>query len=291
MALNNETVLTVVVATFGGLAGLYGALQSYLNNRKTRQLTLEMLMTKLDLDFQYEIIETDAKKILHGTITLKNLGNTNLRVPEFSIEGKDRSKEFAKAYDGEDFTAANDFELKQFIGVSNSHLVKFGRSARSFFISHEDNIYGQRKGETRVRSLDFRDNIAYYISRKTEALKEAMAFSGETRNFGDFFFKETLSREIRGMELFPGAERTQEFMFEYTGNGVLYLNAETTALRMLQSSVDAFEDLKNLGEELLNTKAMTTEQEDRFRSLAKASLMPESKELEKQKETFLIFLK
>ncbi|MFQ5980181.1 MAG: hypothetical protein ACE5OZ_18770 [Candidatus Heimdallarchaeota archaeon] len=291
MALIDDTVLTLAVASFGGLAGLYGALQSYLNNRKTRQLTLEMLMTKLDLDFQYEIIESDAKKVLHGTITLKNLGNTNLRVPEFSFEGKDRSEEFSKAFDGEDFAAANNFEIKQFIGVSNSHLVKFGRSARSFFISHEDKIYGQRKGETRVRSLDFRENIARYISRKTEALREAMASSDESKSFGDLFFKEALSKEIRGMELFPGAEKTQEFMFEYSGNGVLYLNAETTALRMLQSSVDAFEELKTLGAELLHTEAMTTEQENRFQSLAKASLMPESKELEKQKETFLIYLK
>lgn len=287
----DETILTIAVAAFGGLAGLYGALQSYLNKRKTRQLTLEMLMTKLDIDFHYETIEMPERKVLHGIITLKNHGATNLRIPEFSFEGKDRSQEFAQAYEGDDFSAATDFTIERFMGVSNSHLVTFGKSPQSFFISHSDNIYSQRKGETRVRSLDFDENISRYISGKVQALKGAMASNDQGKSFASLFFKEALGKEIRGMELFPGAEKTQEFLLEYTGSGVIYLNCETTTLRMLQSSIDAFEKLKSLGEELLTTKTMTPEQEQHFNLLAKASLMPESKELEKQKETFLIYLK
>ncbi|MHA2272196.1 MAG: hypothetical protein ACXACI_10060 [Candidatus Hodarchaeales archaeon] len=294
MALIDDTIITIGVAAFGGLAGLYGALQSYLNKRKTRQLTLEMLMTKLDIDFRYETIEMPKRKVLHGIITLKNHGATNLRIPEFSFEGKDRSKEFAQAYEGDegdDFSAATDFAIERFMGVSNSHLVTFGKSPQSFFISHSDNIYSQRKGETRVRSLDFDENIARYISGKLQALKEALASNDQGESFASLFFKTALGKEIRGMELFPGAEKTQEFLLEYTGNGVLYLNCETTTLRMLQSSIDAFEELKSLGEELMTAKTMTPDQERQFQSLAKASLMPESKELEKQKETFLIYLK
>jgi hypothetical protein len=286
-----EEMATVVVAFFGGVAGLYGAIQSWLNQRKTRQLTLEMMMTKLDIDFDYDIIETADTKVLHGIITLRNLGNTNLRVPEFSFEGKDRTEEFIKAYRGNDFSSANNFEIGRFIGVSNSHLVSFGRESRSFFVSHTDQIYGRRMDGTRVRILDFDENISQYISEKTQTLKDAMtSTSANEKSFAELFFKEALSKEIRGLELFPGAAKTQEFMFEYTGQGVLYLDAETTSLRMLQSSVDAFEQLKNLGEELLSQNTMTPEHEARFCSLAKMSLMPESRELEKQKETFLIYL-
>ena len=159
----DEQLATIGAAFVGGIAGLYGGIQSWLTRRKTRQLTLEMLMTKLDMDFKYETYEIDDhKKVLHGIVTLKNLGNTNIRIPEFRIEGEDRAKQFAKAYQGDDYSAANTYEFQRFGGVNNSHLVKFGRrNSRSYFISYNDNIYTQREG--RVRVLDMSSNISSYI--------------------------------------------------------------------------------------------------------------------------------
>ncbi len=285
MATDPELIFALIGAFVGVGTGGYGAIQSWITQRKTRQISLEMLMTKIDMSFSYNIFELDDHKVLHGIITFKNLGTTNLRIPEFQIDGEDRSKQFAKAYQGEDFSAVNNFEIQRFSGVNNSHLVKFGMTgSRSFFIKYTDNIYSKREG--RVRILDMKSNISRYISEKIEKMKES-----DRESLQEYFFKTTLGKEIRGFQLFPGAEKTQEFMLEYEGTGVCYLNVETTTVRMLQSSIDEYERLKSLGDEIVQLGRLDLEHEEKFRNLTQSSLTPASKELERQKETFLVYLK
>ena len=100
-----------------------------------------------------------------------------------------------------------------------------------------------------------------------------------------------LGKELRGFEIFAGGEKTQEFVIEYSGSGLLYINVETTALRMLKSSIDAYENIKKWGSVALADKKINSSEENLFSKITREILTPASDEFNKEKETFLILLK
>ena len=67
-------------AILGGVGGAYGTIQSWLTQRKMKQVDVERLTTRLDLDFQYSTISTPDYKLLHGVVLLENKGETNLKI-------------------------------------------------------------------------------------------------------------------------------------------------------------------------------------------------------------------
>lgn len=276
----------MAVGGTGGVAGLYGAFQSWLTKRKTRQLMIELLMTKLDIDLSYEIInkKEDDFKVLKGVVTFKNLGQTNLRITELDIEVEDRAKKFAEVYKG-NFDPATDFEIKRFTGVSNSHLVTFGlmENQRGLFMKQTDAIFTQREGRTRILSV--KDNISKYIAATLQRMKETLSEKNSDA-FQRYYFKETLGSDLRGFQVFPGGHKTQKFLIDYRGSGVLYMNAEVTTIRVLQSPIDAHEHLKDWGVQVLNTGSLEVSQEEKFKTLASSILKPASDDFQREKETF-----
>jgi hypothetical protein len=90
--------------------------------------------------------------------------------------------------------------------------------------------------------------------------------------------------------VFPGGEKSQEFLFEYSGSGVLYMNVEVTPIRVLQSGIDSYEHLKGWGDTVHRTGNFDTNQEEKFKKLATSILNPASDGFQREKETFLLYL-
>lgn len=283
---NIQLIISLIFGALGLIAGLYGAIQSWFTKKRTKQLELEYLLAKLDIDFDYNLVNLNNRKIIKGKVIFKNLGNTNLRITELEINGENRNTKFAKTYQGENkLDLDTNFQIKNFLGVSNIHVVKFGDKDNNFFIKITDDIFVQREGKRRILSV--KENVNTYINSNIESLKDKLQ-SNDLENFENLLFKNMLGKDLRGLEIFPGGEKTQEFVLEYTGSGLYYLNVETTALRMFKSDIFAIEEIKKIGVEFMNNKEITTSNEGVFAKKLQKILTPASDEFLKEKETFLI---
>ncbi|MHA1991830.1 MAG: hypothetical protein ACW981_02420 [Candidatus Hodarchaeales archaeon] len=285
-----ELVLSIIIGSFGAVVGLYGAIQSWLTKRKTKQLELELLVTKLDIDLTYDTEVFGDKKILNGKIIFKNLGNTNLRITELDIAGEDRSNKLIESQeDDQQVGSGNNYNLKNILGVSNSHLIKHSLDQKTFILKQSDEVFVLREG--RIRILNVRKNISNYISNTLEKIN--FFFNQEEGNklFSEFYFKQTLGSDLRGFEIFPGGEKTQEFIIEYENSGIVYVNVETTTLRMLKTDINTYEKMKIWGDSVLNNKEVASTDQKIFTNLAELILTPVSDEFHREKETFLILLK
>jgi len=294
----SETLLAVL----GGIGGAYGALQSWLTRRKMRQVEEEMLAPKLDIDFRYNIVLGQEFDLLHGIVSFENKGATNVKIIRLNIDVRDRSNEFSQSYlkhspDSDDGfePLKGGFELLNIVGLNNYKLVNFSNSSsgRSFRIFKRDNIYAREK-EKKMRDIEDIDrNIQTFIEEKIDQLRDFLRekigpeFREELRRL---IFVETIGKELRGIQIFPNAVLHQEFIVKYKGSGILYCNVETSTIRVLQDTIDYIEDYKVLGDRIFKNQTLDENTNDQLVKVLENILSPESHEIHKQKETFLVYL-
>jgi len=294
----NETLLAVL----GGIGGAYGALQSWLTKRKMRQVEEEMLAPKLDIDFRYDIVPGQEFNLLHGVVSFENKGATNVKIIRLNIDGRDRSNEFSQSY-LKDNSASDDgfeplkggFELLSIVGLNNYKLVNFSNftSRRAFRIFKQDNIYARGKTKKMVDVEDIDRNIQTYLEEKIEQIRDSLRkkndpeFREELRRL---IFIETLGKELRGIQIFPNAVLNQEFIVKYKGSGILYCNVETSTIRVLQDTIDYIENYKALGEKIFKNQTLDENTRNQLVNVINNIISPESHEIHKQKENFLVYL-
>ena len=294
----NETLLAVL----GGIGGAYGALQSWLTKRKMRQVEEEMLAPKLDIDFRYDIVPGQEFNLLHGVVSFENKGVTNVKIIRLNIDGRDRSNEFSQSY-LKDNSASDDgfeplkggFELLSIVGLNNYKLVNFSNftSRRAFRIFKQDNIYARGKTKKMVDVEDIDQNIQTYLEEKIEQIRDSLRkkndpeFREELRRL---IFIETLGKELRGIQIFPNAVLNQEFIVKYKGSGILYCNVETSTIRVLQDTIDYIENYKALGEKIFKNQTLDENTRNQLVNVINNIISPESHEIHKQKENFLVYL-
>ena len=294
----SETLLAVL----GGIGGAYGALQSWLTRRKMRQVEEEMLAPKLDIDFRYDIVPGQEFNLLHGVVSFENKGATNVKIIRLNIDVRDRSEEFSQSY-LKDNSASDDgfeplkggFELLSIVGLNNYKLVNFSNSTsrKAFRIFKQDNIYAREKTKKVVDVDDIDWNIQTYVKEKIEQISDSLRKKSDPDSREELrrlIFIETLGKELRGIQIFPNAVLNQEFIVKYRGSGIIYCNVETSTIRVLQDTIDYIENYKALGEKIFKNQTLDENTRDQLVKVINNIISPESHEIHKQKENFLIYL-
>ena len=110
------------------------------------------------------------------------------------------------------------------------------------------------------------------------------------QELGDLLFVKIINKELRGLQLFPGVILGQEFLVEYQGSGVLYLNVETSTIRILHETINYLETYKELAARINKTQKIDNDLAEQLSNIIRKIVTPESYAIHKQKETFLVHL-
>ena len=294
--------LELGLVILGGLGGAYGSIQSFLTQRKMKQVEVERLTTRLDIDFHYSTISTPDYNLLHGTVSFENKGETNLKIIRLNIDGRDRSPEFTKSYNQNRSGASTNFVPLQeqvtslnIVALNNYKQVYFSNSSteKEFRIFKPDLIYAREIGQKIREVEDVKGNINAYIREKIEQLRfilEKKAAANIEQELHNFLFLEMINKELRGLQIFPNAVLNQEFFVKYSGTGVVYLNVETSTIRFLQETIKDVEQYKVLADYIIRTKKLDEELIEQLTTTIRRIVMPESQDIHKQKESFLVYL-
>jgi len=306
-------ILNASLSIGGASAGIYGAIRAWLANRKMKQFEKEKLAVKLNIDFNYELIESDKDKICHGIIKWSNMGLTNIKIIKLNIDARDRSKEMVKSYlppeNNPNSTLtpySKKIENMKLVSINNHKLVNFSNNVEKgeVKIIRNDLIYGleltsrekrnlrESGEEVDVDSLEMKQNITNYINNKVSVLKEKYLESDKNKEILiQFLFFNTLVKDLRGIQLFPEETREQEFFLTYEGEGIIYLNVETATIRLQLRSIDAIELYKALSDQIVDSRELTDSHVKKFKKILNLIILPAALGIHKQKSNFLIYLK
>ena len=288
------------LAIIGGLGGAYGAIQSWMTQRKMKQVEAERFSTRLDIAFDHSITSTPEHKLLHGTVTFENKGETNIKIIRLNIDGRDRSSEFAMSYIPDNHKSNPQFDPLpdqltsiDIVALNNYKQVGFSNSKSAFKITQPDLIYAREK-EPKLREVEnVKGNIDNYIKDKIDQIHSVLKNKSKTnieQELGDLLFVKIINKELRGLQLFPGVILGQEFLVEYQGTGVLYLNVETSTIRILHDTINYLETYKELAARINKTQKIDNDLAEQLSNIIRKIVTPESYAIHKQKETFLVHL-
>ena len=297
-----ETI-SLLASSVAAIAALYSIIQSYLNKRRLTQLEKEKFTSKVLVDFSYSLLPSMpvGRKLLKGTLTFKNQGATNIKIIRLSLDGKDRTDEFVNAYhptsSNETFSPLEGkLENVRIVGFNNSKQLGLEKPKDKFFrLFKEEASYLRARDDKagKIRSVDIRSNIDTYIRESMDRIREHSQSSTDQNNktFSALIFQELLVKAMRGLQIFSGGSFQQEFMISYEGSGIMILNSEASSLRMLQRSIAANEEFKEIAGQLVDEKKpLDTGTEAHLTNLLHESLQPSSDEIIDQRQTFMVYL-
>lgn len=308
-------IFNFVLSGAGAAAGIYGAVRAWLSNRKMKQIEEEKLSSKLKIDFTYDLIKSGETNICRGIVKWTNLGLTNIKIIKLNIDIRDREKELAESYlppENNTESLFNPLDEKienlEFVAVNNHKLVNFSNNNRKqeVKIFQDDPIYGLKLSsrqkrklkesgeEVEVDVLQIKKSITSYIENKINRLREIFSnkeYEGFKEELIQFLFYDTLVRELRGIQLFPQKEHNQEFFLKYIGKGIVYLNVESATIRLQLKNINAIEEYKSIGDEIIDAEKLSEQLIEKFKNLLILITSPSSLEIHKQKSNFLIYLK
>ena len=312
--MSENDILNFALSIAGAAAGIYGAVRAWMSNRKMKQIEVEKLSSKLNVDFSYELIHSGETNICKGVIRWTNLGLTNIKIIKLNIDIRDREDELSKSYIPPEGTGTpfislakkiGDFEL---VAVNNHKLVNFSKDSRKGEVKvfQDDPIYGleltsrqkrllkESGEEVEIDILKIKNNIARYIDNKITKLKDIF-LNKEREDFGknlaQFLFVDTMVKELRGIQLFPQESKDQEFFLKYQGEGIVYLNVESATIRLQLKNITAIEQYKTIADEILDAEDLSDILIGKFRKLLTAIISPTSLDIHKHKSNYLIYLK
>lgn len=281
--------VTMIIA----LLSLY---ESYSNRRKFNQLNKETLVSKVAIDFDYKVEQTDQSKIIKGKITFQNKGSTNIKLTEVYFDVKDRSDELRSAFipntpDEPYSTIVEGVKSIDLIGFNNSRLLSFTNPLDKYFeVYRKDSAY-EIPEEGKVQDFDLDKNIHDYIVRNVNEVYDLFKnFDQNREKIIQKLIGDLLIREIRGFQLFPGESLTQEFVASYKGSGTLILNVEASSLRFLQRSITKGEEYKDLVDVSVNAKTMDETTKTKMIEVLDEGLKPSNKDIMDHRRTFLMYL-
>lgn len=308
-------ILSITLSIGGAAAGIYGAIRAWLSDRKMKQIEEEKLATKLNIDFNYELIKSGDEKICRGVIKWSNLGLANVKIIKLNIDIRDRIDEMCKSYlppeNSPDFCfkpLSERIEQIELKGINNHKFVNFSNNpeTREIKIFQDDLIYGlelsskeKRRlkeigAEIDLESLRIKKNIVNYINNKIDRLKKICSnkdIEACKKDLTQFLFYDTLIKDLRSIQLFPGQTMTQEFFLSYKGEGMVYLNVESATIRLQMKNVDAIEKYKNVCDQILDSGEISDSLIKKFENSLKLTITPAAMEIYKQKSNFLLYLK
>ncbi len=308
-------VVNFALASAGATAGIYGAIRAWLSNKKMKQIEEEKLSSKLNINFNYDLIKSGETNVCRGIVKWSNLGLTNIKIIKLNLDIRDREEELRESYlPPEDNLESlfNPFSKKidniELKAVNNHKLVNFTNNfrKREVKIFQDDPIYGLQlssKQKSKLKEsgedvdidvLKIKINIKRYIDNKIKRLKEIFSRK-ESEEFKKilikFLFTDTLVKELRGIQLFPQESRDQEFFLTYKGEGIVYLNVESATIRLQLKNIVAIEEYKSMGDELIDAKVLSDILIEKFRNLLTLIISPTALEIHKHKSNYLIYLK
>ena len=308
-------VVNFALASAGAAAGIYGAIRAWLSNKKLKQIEEEKLSSKLNINFNYDLIKSGETNVCRGIVKWSNLGLTNIKIIKLNLDIRDREEELRESYlPPEDNLESlfNPFSKKidniELKAVNNHKLVNFTNNfrKREVKIFQDDPIYGLQlssKQKSKLKEsgedvdidvLKIKINIKRYIDNKIKRLKEIFSRK-ESEEFKKklikFLFTDTLVKELRGIQLFPQESRDQEFFLTYKGEGIVYLNVESATIRLQLKNIVAIEEYKSMGDELIDAKVLSDILIEKFRNLLTLIISPTALEIHKHKSNYLIYLK
>ena len=308
-------VVNFALASAGAVAGIYGAIRAWLSNKKMKQIEEEKLSSKLNINFNYDLIKSGETNVCRGIVKWSNLGLTNIKIIKLNLDIRDREEELRESYlPPEDNLESlfNPFSKKidniELKAVNNHKLVNFTNNfrKREVKIFQDDPIYGLQlssKQKSKLKEsgedvdidvLKIKINIKRYIDNKIKRLKEIFSRK-ESEEFKKilikFLFTDTLVKELRGIQLFPQESRDQEFYLTYKGEGIVYLNVESATIRLQLKNIVAIEEYKSMGDELIDAKVLSDILIEKFRNLLTLIISPTALEIHKHKSNYLIYLK
>ncbi len=308
-------IINVSLSICGAAAGIYGAIRAWLSNRQMKQIEGEKLATKLNIDVNYELIESDKEKLCQCVIKWTNLGLANIKIIKLNIDARDREDEMRNSYIPPENNLESTFkplsrkiENLELIAINNHKLVNFSNNKEKgeVKIYRSDPIYGlelssrqkrqlKEKGEeVEIDPLRIKKNISDYIKKKATRLQEIysrIGTDGFKNELKKFLFHETLVKELRGIQLFPEETRQQEFFLRYEGEGVIYLNVESATIRLQLKNIDSIEKYKLIADEIIDSIELTSSMIKKFEDNLKLIITPAAMEIHKQKSNLLIYLK
>jgi len=313
--LSVNDVVNFALASAGAVAGIYGAIRAWLSNKKMKQIEEEKLSSKLNINFNYDLIKSGETNVCRGIVKWSNLGLTNIKIIKLNLDIRDREEELRESYlPPEDNLESlfNPFSKKidniELKAVNNHKLVNFTNNfrKREVKIFQDDPIYGLQlssKQKSKLKEsgedvdidvLKIKINIKRYIDNKIKRLKEIFSRK-ESEEFKKilikFLFTDTLVKELRGIQLFPQESRDQEFYLTYKGEGIVYLNVESATIRLQLKNIVAIEEYKSMGDELIDAKVLSDILIEKFRNLLTLIISPTALEIHKHKSNYLIYLK
>ncbi len=305
-------IINLSMSLGGATAGIYGAIRAWLSNRKMRQIEIEKLSTKLDVDFNYELFSSNGEKICRGVISLSNLGLANIKIIKLNIDISDREEEMRRSYKPPEtnpessFTAlSHKVENLELVAINNHKYVNFSNDLdnRLVRIFQDDPMYGleisskQRRelkdsGEDiEIDTLKIKKNILNYVDKKVARLEEIFSNGPNKDKLKKFLFHDTIVKDLRGIQLFPEEERNQEFFIRYKGEGMVYVNVESATIRLLLKNIEAIEKFKLICDDILDLNRLTDDVIKKFKRILKSIITPAALELHKQKSNYLLYLK
>ncbi len=186
-------VVNFALASAGATAGIYGAIRAWLSNKKMKQIEEEKLSSKLNINFNYDLIKSGETNVCRGIVKWSNLGLTNIKIIKLNLDIRDREEELRESYlPPEDNLESlfNPFSKKidniELKAVNNHKLVNFTNNfrKREVKIFQDDPIYGLQlssKQKSKLKEsgedvdidvLKIKINIKRYIDNKIKRLKE-----------------------------------------------------------------------------------------------------------------------
>lgn len=308
-------IVNFALAGAGAAAGIYGAIRAWLSNKKMKQIEEEKLSSKLNINFNYDLIKSGDTKMCRGVVKWSNLGLTNIKIVRLNIDIRDREDELRESYlpSGNRVNSSfNPYSKKvekiELMAVNNHKLVNFSNDLKKgeVRIFQDDPIYGLKLSDRQKRELKesgeevdmdvlkIKRSITQYIDSKIIRLQEVFSSEekkGSRKNLNLFLFKETLVRELRGIQLFPQEFKDQEFFLKYDGEGIVYLNVENATIRIQLKNINAIEEYKSMGIEIIDAEELSDLLIEKYRKLLKLIISPSAFELHKHKSNYLIYLK
>ena len=308
----DPNIVNTIIAVLGFLFGAWGVLRSWLTERKMAQIETEKLAIRLNITFSYRLERMPTGHFCYGQITWHNLGMTNVKLISLNVDLHDRTKEMTESFCAEQGDQGkisqntppiipNRIKYLDIVGVNNHKFLNYScNSAKgSWQIYHKDPIYGlELKGkemqemrklhpEVIPESFEMKYAIKHYLN---QFIEKSTSLMQDPSALQDYFFRETMAKNIRGFQLFPGEERTQEFILRFEGDGVLYLNVESAAIRMTQKNINAEEEFKNAVSEILDMHDFSPKKQQQLVKTLRTMIKPASLDRHKQKANFLIHL-
>ncbi len=306
-------IFSISMSLGGATAGIYGAIRAWLSNRKMRQIEIEKLSTKLDIDFNYELFSSNGEKMCRGVISLSNLGLANIKIIKLNIDISDREEEMRRSYKPPEnnpessFTALlNKVENLELVAINNHKFFNFSNDIDNGLVRiyQDDPMYGlelsskQRRelkegGEdiNEIDTLKIKKNILDYVDKKVARLKKIFSNGTNKENLKEFLFNDIMVKDLRGIQLFPEEERNQEFFIRYKGEGMVYVNVESATIRLLLKNIEAIEKFKLICDNILDLNRLTDDVIKKFKRILKLIITPAALELHKQKSNYLLYLK